>query len=82
MSQQSKPPAVRKQRELSTKSWLVRFEKLAAAETRLSRAQWLCPAPDRCRDRTCRRRKGCRKVATAAVAVEAARARLAAASGS
>jgi hypothetical protein len=81
MSQQSKPPAVRKQRELSLRSWFSRFEKLTAAEMRLSRLSQLCPAPDRCRDRTCRRRKGCRKVAAATVSVEAARARLAPACG-
>ena len=81
MSHQSKPPAVRKQRELSLRSWGIRFEKLTAAEMRLSRLSQLCPAPDRCRDRTCRRRKSCRRVAAATVAVEVARARLAAARG-
>jgi len=48
------------------------------AKRKLSLQSELCPNADRCRDRTCRRRKGCRKVAAAAVALEAAQARLAA----
>ncbi len=90
MSQQSNPPAVRKEPwELSTQAYLRMLRRLMAAETKVSlaedrclRLEKLCPMPDRCRDRSCRRRKGCRKVAAATVKLVAARARLAAASGS
>jgi hypothetical protein len=85
MSPKYVPPEMQKMRNrarMSFDTWMNKYfaaqDRVWKAECKLELRSKQCPVADRCRDRTCRRRKRCRKVAAAALALEAARARLAA----